>query len=317
MKHEKYKELLELYILDELEEKDIILLKNHLLECEECSSLFNEMKTINNLIASEKPKAITEEDLSYSRNRLFETIDTIEDKPSFISKVFSVLNNLFTPKYNLAFGSVLLLLFGLLIGYFLFNKEEVKVPILSKNEINLDEINSGKLQIAKVTLPEVFSENGEYQIKVGNINPVTYKGTLKDEMIQKLLAIAINETQNAGFKIKTASSIKEFMPKNFIPDSTIQNSFITSLKTDGNPGVRKAALRALINFPLNKKIRNALLYTLDNDSNASMRIDAINALLSMNLKSQLIDENVKKQITTNISDEKNEVVKTRKEKLLF
>ncbi len=317
MKHEKYKELLELHILNELENEEILLLENHLLECEECSRQFNEMKKINNFIASGSPKELTAKDLAYSRNKLFESINILEDKPSFISKFLNNFNNTFSLKYNLAFGSVLLLLLGLLIGYLVFKKEEIKTPVLAQGEINLDEINSGKLQIAKVTLPEIFSESGEYAIKVGTENSIIYKGTLEDKIIQKLLAAAIKKTNNPGFKIKTAASIKEFMPKNFKPDSAIENSFILSLKNDKNPGVRKTALQALINFPFNEKIRDALIYTLDNDDNASIRIEAINALLSMSSKSQLINEKVKNKIANNDSNEDNEVVKVRKETLLL
>ena len=50
--------------------------------------------------------------------------------------------------------------------------------------------------------------------------------------------------------------------------------------SDENPGVRKEALKALAQFPMDEKIKTAYLDILKHDNNSAIRIAAINALAS-------------------------------------
>ena len=136
------------------------------------------------------------------------------------------------------------------MGYLLFQGLKISPTLIAENIIDLDKIENGELQIARVDVPEIFSNTGEFEFKIGNENPISYKGTLEDVVVQKLLASAIQSSENPGFKIRTTNSINEFMPKDFNPDNKIKDAFIYSLKTDENPGVRKEALRALDKFYL-------------------------------------------------------------------
>jgi len=315
MKHEKYKELLELNILGELTENEEIELKNHLFECNECNEEYANLKKIYSVITTERPEFPTEEELLNSRKRLFNTISAEQlissEKPKNIwSKIFS--NN-----YSFAFGSIVLLLVGFFVGYLLFNNSDTAPKLMADNIIDLDKLESGDLKIAKVSFPDKFSENSKFEFKLANGRLSSYQGSLNDAVVQKLLAVAFNETENPGFKIRTAKTFAEDMPKNFIPDEKIKDAFIHSLITDENPGVRKGALKALINFSYDNKIENALLYTLENDENASNRMDAINALLTMNFGANAINENIKYQLTNGIKNEENEVIKNKTAKLLI
>jgi hypothetical protein len=316
MKHENYKELMELSILNELNEKDRIELENHLLECEECSSEYQEIKKVYSLIINESPDLPTDRDLINSRVRLFNTINSEITELSFPDKIKNLFNPFFTNKYSFAFGSIALMLVGFFIGYLIFNSNYNISPII-ENSIDLDKIDTGELKVANVNFPNTFSNDGIYEFKIGDKNPITYKGNLNDIAVQKLLAAALTETDNPGFKIKTATSIREFIPKNFMPDEMIKNAFIKSLTTDSNPGVRKEALQALLKFRFDKEIRDALIFTLNNDENASNRIEAINALLSMNLYSQIVNDTIKNQLEKDIVNEDNEVVKIKTAKLLL
>ncbi len=260
MKHEKYKELLELNVLGELSKEDELELKNHLFECEECSIEYAEIKKLFNIITSERTSMPSDEDLINARKRLFNTINAESEQvnvpPKEKTNWFTIFNN----KYALGFGTISLILVGFFVGYLLFNNPN---PILlTNNSIDLDKIDRGEVKIANVNFPAKFSEEGEFEIKLDDDNSTSYKGTLNDVVVQKLLASALNETENPGFKIKTANSFVDFLPSNFIPDEQIKNAFINSLKYDKNPGVRKDALRALINFKFDDEIRDALLFTL-------------------------------------------------------
>jgi hypothetical protein len=317
MKHEKYKELLELNILNELSDNQQIELENHLFECEECSKEFTELKKMYSLLANESPEQLSERDLQNARLRLFNSISIESEKKAILEKVKESLNLLFNKKYSIAFGSIALVLVGFFVGYLLFQDSKISPKLISENIIDLDKIENGELQIARVDVPEVFSNTGEFEFKIGNENPISYKGTLEDEVVQRLLASAIQSSENPGFKIRTTNSIYEFMPKDFNPDIKIKDAFIHSLKTDENPGVRKEALRALINFAYDDKIRDAILFTLENDDNAANRMLAINALLAINSKTQIMNDSIKIKLKNELPKEDNEVVKLKTAKLLL
>jgi len=317
MKHEKYKELLELNVLGELTEEEQIDIENHLLECAECNKEYVQLKKMYSVITTERPTFPTDEDLINARKRLFNIISSEVAQTTFVKKPKFTWDSIFSYKYSFAFGSAALVLVGLFVGYLLFNNQNTSPKLIAENIIDLDKLESGEIKIAKVNFPEVFSESGEFEFKLGDKNPITYKGNLNDVVIQKLLATAIKETDNPGFKIKTANTVANLIPVDFVPDKKIKDAFIHSLKTDQNPGVRKGALKALINFPYDSNIRDALLFTLENDENASNRMDAINTLLRMNYESYTIDENLKSKLNEGITKEENEVVKYKTAKLLI
>ena len=107
------------------------------------------------------------------------------------------------------------------------------------------------------------------------------------------------------------------LPQNYMTDSKIKEAFIYSLKKDKNPGVRKGALQALINFQYDDNIRDALIFVLQNDVNASNRMEAINTLLAMNIDSSSIDNNTKTKLSERITIEDNEAIKFKTAKLLI
>ncbi|MBK7105158.1 MAG: hypothetical protein IPH62_07735 [Ignavibacteriae bacterium] len=314
MKHKKYKEFLELNILGELNKSEQTELENHLLECSECSEEYSQLKKFYSVLEKEALEFPNENDLQNARVKLFSKINEEKSKLSFLEKVKIFFEELFISKYAIAFSGLTLVLTGLFIGYLIFNTSDFKTNKFANNEIDLDEIEN--LEITNVNLPEKFSSNYEFEVKMSEGKLIAYEGNLNDIVIQKLLAKAFKETENPGFKIKTANSVVEFMPKNFHPDEKIKSAFINSVKTDQNPGVRKTAIQALINFPFDNEIRDALLHTLENDNNAANRMDAINILLAMNLKSPKVDNNTRTKLEESISIEDNEVIKLKTANLL-
>lgn len=314
MNHDKYKELLELNVLGELNEEDELLLKNHLFECDECNKEYAEIKKLFNMVSAERADMPSEDNLTNARKRLFNTINSELEKTSQIRETGFNWNKIFSTKFSFGFGTFVLIMLGFFAGYLFFNNT---APVITSNSLDLDKIDRGEVKITDVNFPRKFSESGEFEFKLNNAALASYKGTLSDVIVQKLLASAINETENPGFKIKTARSFSELVPDNFVPDNEIKKAFINSLKTDKNPGVRKGALQALVNFKYDEEIRDALIFVLENDENASNRISAINTLLSMNLILPDINEELKSKLNKSNFNEENEVIKYRTAKLLM
>jgi len=317
MKHERYKELLELNVLGELTEPEEIELQNHLFECNECSEEYARIKKMYSVVTANKIILPTDNDLINARKRLFNTIDSETAEEVLTQKSESIFDRIFVKKYRIAFGSFALILIGFIAGYILFNSFNPTPKLIADNIVDLDKIEKGDIKISSISFPGKFSKNGEYGFTLGDENPISYKGNLNDVIVQKLLANTLVETSNPGYKIRTVNSIARQTNKSFIPDPQIKKALISSLKNDKNPGVRKGALNALVNFPFETDIRDALLYTLEHDENASNRIDAINVLLAMNYNSAAIDNDTRSRIELGIQKEDNEVIKFKTTKLLI
>jgi hypothetical protein len=198
MKHEIYKEMLELNVLGELSKEDELELENHLFECEECSKEYAKIKKFYSIITAEKPANVEDEDLLYSRSRLFGTINSLSTKPSLSERIEEFFRSFFSNKYTFAFSTVMLVMLGLFIGYILFGNSPVSDDLLTNNIIDLDKIEKGNIQISEINLPSSFSENRQFEFQLGESKPVMYRGDLNDITIQRLLAAAINESQNPG-----------------------------------------------------------------------------------------------------------------------
>lgn len=314
MEHEKYKELLELNVLGELSKEAELELENHLLECDECTKEYEEIKKLFNMVSAEITSMPTEDDLTNARKRLFNTINSEMEKTDQVVKTNINWNKIFLNKFSFGFGTFVLVMLGIFAGYLMFNNT---APVLTANSLDLDKIDRGEVKIADVNFPRKFSETGEFEFKLNNTELKSYKGTLNDIIVQKLLASAINETENPGFKIKTSQSFIELAPSNINPDKQIKKAFIHSLMNDKNPGVRKFALEALSNFQYDEEIRDALIYVLEKDENASNRMSAISKLLSMNLIFPNINEDIKSKLNKSNFNEENEVIKYKTAKLLM
>jgi len=323
MNHKKYEELLQLNFLNELTENEQVDLENHLLECSDCKKEYEHLNNLTSLIVEKKPTNPSTKNLEFVRKTLFDSINNIETKPSFVSSIKNIFKNLFFTNYKFAFGSITLLLGGLFVGYLLFGGSSKPPKILSENivdldkVIDLDKLAKGNVSISQIRFPETQAEDGIFEFKIGENIPIVYKGTLTDSIVQRLLANALGETENPGFKIKTVSTIARQAKSIFNPDPQITKALIHSLKNDNNPVVRKEALIALSNFSFDKDIKDAILFSLSNDQNASNRIEAINALSKMSLADQSIDSNLQKLLKNNIINEDNELIRLKTAKLLL
>ena len=92
MKHQKYKDLLELNVLGELTKEEEIELENHLFECEECAEEYDQIKSLYKIVLQEKPDKISDKDLIASRTRLFNTILEQNKKSTLTEKISKFIN---------------------------------------------------------------------------------------------------------------------------------------------------------------------------------------------------------------------------------
>jgi hypothetical protein len=115
---------------------------------------------------------------------------------------------------------------------------------------------------------------------------------------------------NAGDKLRTLGGILEKSMSSRQLDPKIQNALISTLRTDNNPGVRRAALNSLLQVRYNAKIKDALINVLNNDKNAGLRVAAINALIDKEKEGQM-DKKLYNALHNKTVNENNEYIRMR------
>lgn len=315
MEHKDYKELIQLYLFDELQPEEMVVVENHLLECGECSSEFESMKQIHDALVSSAPAKPENYLLNQAREELFdklrlETSSGIEEE-GLVQKI----KNLFAVNYKFAFSAAALFVFGLVISPVIFNS----APRFNGPGTELASQGSdlSKANVSNIRLVNMPDAEGNIEIEYEEVKPVSFKGNLNDELIQALLAKALLTASNPGVRIRSVNTIAQQAESSFKPDPVVKNALVDALKTDGNPAVRKTALNVLMKYPFDKDIKEAFLHVLTNDENSGLRVLAINALSNFKMEGGSIDQEIINVLNKRAESDENDFVRLRAANLLL
>lgn len=270
MNHNECKELIPLYLYEELDYEKKILFENHVKSCKDCS---NELESYKKLFAdiSEDSKSFVDPKLLLeSRLELRGAIRSQQSKSSLKDNIKDYLSSFIYKPIGLAVSGFSLLLVGLFIGYLIFN--------LSVNEqIEPDSAKSDPLRIQNINFIDPDPSDGEVEFTFEAVKSGRIKGNVNDIELQKILTYAVLYEQNPGTRLNSINVINA--NQNQKPDDEIKSTLIAVTKYDNNPGVRREALKSLNELSADEDIKNALIYVLLNDTSAGIRIEAINGLV--------------------------------------
>ena len=116
MKHNEYKQLLQLSLFGELKSEEQLKLKEHLLTCEECRTELEDQKNLLELISGREKADVDEKVLSAARYQLRGALRSEKaNKNIFRSTIYSIAQFFITP-LKFAVVSATMLLIGILIG---------------------------------------------------------------------------------------------------------------------------------------------------------------------------------------------------------
>jgi hypothetical protein len=273
MNHNKYKEWIQLYLYDELDENSRAKLLEHLAMCNECSAGMEKQKAFLDTIARNKLSDADESLLNEARRELNAALRVERSKGH--SSLFNKfrLMEFFSSPLRVSFSGAVVLAVGLMIGYFLFSNPDVSYiepKTLSDNASLLNE----NVRITNLRFINQNISDGEVEFIFDAVKPVHIKGKVNDPQIQNILTFSMLYEQNPAVRLNAiyamGSSAKQ--------DEELKTALITVAKYDTNAGVRREALKLLRSFSYDKEIKEALLYILFNDENSAMRIEAINNL---------------------------------------
>ena len=111
--------------------------------------------------------------------------------------------------------------------------------------------------------------------------------------------------------MKTVSTFSDQTKIQPSMEKEVKSSLLAVLKYDGNPGVRKEALKALQKFPIDDDIVEGILYVLKNEKNTGMRIAAINFLDFSKLSGQSVDKDLLETLKERMQSDDNNYIRIR------
>ena len=306
MKHQKFREMMELALLKELNDAELEELHKHLIECEACQYEYDMMNKFYKEIDKLNKKETDEFSLQNARRELRLLLNKEVSQRSFFEKITDGVKNFLFYNYKPVITGTASLAAGLFLGYIFFYNGN------RNNFLTTAQLDQNSTKITNVRFEQPAGINGEVQFTFEAIKPVTMKGNINDPKIQMILAQALLNEKNPGSRYRTVSEIANQTSENKrVIDPKIKAALITTLELDDNPGVRKRALTALLNLPYDPQIKDALLYTLVKDSNSGIRIAAINGLTSAKMEGNKFDKETLKILEQKSKDDDNEYIRIR------
>jgi hypothetical protein len=314
MKHQQYKDRLQLMLYDELSTQDRQDLEKHLEECAECRAELEELKRFHSVLAEHTPSFVTDSLLQEARRELRGALRGERLKQSIWEKLAEGVRNLILPQYKTAFGAVATLAVGLFLGYLVFSPRSgergiQQLPTQAAKETA--QPLGGNTQITNVRFVSSDPTSGEVEFTFDAVKPVHMKGSVNDPDIQKVLAYALLNEQNPGVRLRSVDVIGSENLKSTSSEVEIKRTLIAALKSDDNPGVRKEALEVLQRFPFDDEIKRAFLDVLVHDNNSALRITAINALENARGEKLPVDPEVLSVFKQKMLSDENNYIRLR------
>ena len=312
MKHEEYSNLLVLFLYGELQAGQASELKQHLSGCVECRTRLQELRELHEALEQRKSE-VQEHDLLQARDRLFETIrrnswEVAPEGSGFLDMLFR--RGPWSWNWAAAGGTVAGLCLGLMLGYFGLSSGGGSTDLPG----NLDPFDTSGMKITSVALEEEDAESGKVRLSFEAARRFELEGYYDDHRIQKFLAYALINEQNAGIRLRAVNTIREQVPLK--TDHEIRRALIVALRQDENPAVRQQALTALQQYPPDREIKAAFIYVLAEDPNAKLRIEAINALEKAQTTGQELGQEALGVLEEKLQNDSNKYIRLRAKAVL-
>ncbi len=322
MNHQQYKEWLQILFYDELGADEQYQLETHLHTCSDCQAAHEELKKLRSVLIQHKPIEISDQQLEEARRELHGALHRVRSLNS-VQQLGESITRLLTermhilPNHKIAFGGIAFLLLSLFLGYLAFGppfayRERETLSSQVANETPQSMRENTRISNLRFLSPDMT--NGEVEFVFDAVMPVHMKGSVNNPEIQKMLAHAILNDQNAGVRLQSVSAIQTERLRQ--PDRLVKEALIQALKRDENAGVRKEALKALERFSFDDDIKNAFLYTLMHDKNPGLRIAAINVLDSLGLWERQADQDVLNVLRDKAYSDDNNYIRLRAKTVL-
>lgn len=266
--------LIPLFFYDELSRIEKQQVQAHIEDCELCRRRFEETQRLHETLDRKIFMQPSEQALLQARAQLRARLRQ-ENQARLRDPRWQRLSDFVSaakPTWQLA-GAAALLAIGVMAGKFVWAPSETRQTV-SAPAAGTQPQQASSPFITNIDLIEYDPQTGNVIIKYKSISDVLVQGKADDEPIRNLLAYAIRTEGNPGRRLAAVKAVSG----QFSSDSELENALIHALENDTVDGVRLRAAQALRTLPMNDVIKKAFIRVLMKDPNPSIRIVAVEAL---------------------------------------
>lgn len=313
MKHNEFKQMIQLSLYGELAESKHTMLLEHLNSCEECRRELEYQKNIMMLLSDSKKPKVNEELLKEARMQLRGALRQHKADGLSITSIANNLLHLFSTPPRLALGAITILVVGLIIGSVFLGMEKV---IIKENgpELTNASLVQNDMRISNMQFIDSDPSDGEIEFTFDASKQVHFKGNVDDPKVQGLLTYAMLNDQNPGSRLNSINVMDSY--KKVTLDDDVREALVTVVMADNNQGVRREALKLLNTSGFDESVKQANLYVLLNDSSSALRIEAINALIKAAKSGHSLNKEDINLVTQQANQDDNNYIRLKSKTLL-
>jgi hypothetical protein len=315
MTHQRYKDLLQLSMYEELSDADQRMLDEHTAGCASCREDLARLKRFHRVLAAAPPPRPTVRLITEARQNLRAVLRYEQSRRSVWGRfsdwartAASRLSLSGMPVPAAVFASILLFCTGILVGVYGLAPGADPMATAAGSLEDSDVLNRGEVGITNVRFLDSDAADGNVEFVFDAVRPIHMKGTVDDPSVQKVLAYAVVNAQNPGVRLRAVNAVSGYQSQS--AEGEIKHALITALKTDANPGVRKEAFTVLMNYGFDNDIKEALIHVLTYDDNPALRIEAIGKLEAQ-VQAQRPDQELVNVFRSRMETDDNTYIRTR------
>ncbi len=300
--HKKIAKLIPLFFYEELSDTEKRDVQAHVQICEMCRRQFEETQALHQMLDRKISKQPSEEALVQARAQLRDRLR----QENFVRvrdpwwQRFSDFISSAKPAWQIA-GVAAALMLGFAVGRLAGTLHDTRHDI-SKKIARAETSENSSSFINNIDLIEYDPQSGNVTIKYKSINDILVRGKVDDAPVRNLLAYAIRTEGNPGRRLTAVRAVGGHS----FSDLEIESALMYALENDAVDGVRLRAAQSLRTLPINDKIEKAFIRVLMKDPNPSIRIEAMEAL------SQVKEaEDVLPVLQDAAKDDENEFIRLR------
>jgi hypothetical protein len=314
MKHNEYKQLLQLSLFGELKSEEQSMLKEHLLTCEECRGELEDQKSLLELISGKKKTDVDDKVLSAARYQLKGALRSEKASKNILGPIAEIVYQFFNSPLKFAIVTTSILLIGILIGSQLFGKSSDAGLIVQNESENRFASFSEDINISNLRFIDSDASDGEVEFTFEASRPVRLRGKVNDPQIQSVLTYSMLNEQNPGSRLNSINAMDTEVHMEY--DQDVKNALVTVVMSDENPGVRREALKLISKFPYDESIKQALLYVITNDTVSGLRIEALNSIIEAGSNGYKLNSAELNLFRQKMQEDENPYIKLRSKTIL-
>jgi len=304
--HRSYQRNIPLLLYGDLSDEEHRELERHIEQCPDCRAELESTRALHALLGRVPAPAPTEQLLRDARLRFNASVSGSIRRQSIVERIRGLVPFEPRPAYALAMFAIAALAFA--AGRLLSPSPSGTAP--AEEYLAMEK----GYRVTNVRFVNGDGPGGTLELMFDAVKPVRIQGTLDDPDIQKVLAYALVNGENAGVRIRAANSVSGARPA--MPEPEVKAALLLALRNDTNDGVRKQALTALLRYEPDREVRDALLYTLLNDANPALRIAAIDGLDSLRARGHRPDEEMLQTFKERMNNDDNMYVRVKARSLM-